>query len=145
MVNEVRLVVSVLCFVSRFEGLNHRENGKMNGVATFLTLMTLQLMTADAGPIALYTLITAALVFTDACPTTFYTLITAALVLTLVVLSVLLALHTGLAADTFDDFKLTFCSTAFASFAVEILNWGCFHYASMLRCLKMGFLEPPWL
>ena len=135
MVNEVRLVVSVLCFVSRFEGLNHRENGKMNGVATFLTLMTLQLMTADAGPIALYTLITAALVFTDACPTTFYTLITAALVLTLVILSVLLAFDAGLAADTFDDFKLTFCSTASTSFAVKILNWGCFHYAFMLCCL----------
>ena len=107
----------------------------MDGVATFLTLMTLQLMTADAGPIALYTLITAALVFTDACPTTFYTLITAALVLTLVLLSVLLALHTGLAADTFDDFKLTFCSAASTSFTVKILNRGCFHYASMLRCL----------
>ena len=107
----------------------------MDGVATFLTLMALEFVDTHACPTTFYTLITAALVFTDACPTTFYTLITAALVLTLVVLSVLLELHTGLAADTFDDFKLTFCSTAFASFAVEILNWGCFHYASMLRCL----------
>ena len=117
MVNEVRLVVSVLCFVSSFGVLNHSENGKMDGVATFLTLMTLEFVGAHV------------------CPTTFYTSISAALVLTLVILSVLLAFDAGLAADTFDDFKLTFCSTASTSFAVKILNWGCFHYASMLRCL----------
>ena len=114
MVNEVRLVVSVLCFVSSFGVLNHSENGKMDGVATFLTLMTLEFVGAHV------------------CPITFYTSITATLVLTLVLLSVLLALHTGLAADTFDDFKLTFCSTASTSFAVKILNWGCFHYAFVL-------------
>ena len=107
----------------------------MNGVATFLTLMTLEFVDTHACPTTFYTLITAALVFTDACPTTFYTSISAALVLTLVILSVLLAFDAGLAADTFDDFKLTFCSTASTSFAVKILNWGCFHYASMLRCL----------
>ena len=81
----------------------------MNGVATFLTLMTLEFVDAHACPTTFYTLITATFVFTGACSSTFYTHITATLVLTLVVLSVLLALHTGLAADTFDDFKLAFC------------------------------------
>ena len=97
--------------------------------------MALEFVGTDAGSSTFYTLITAALVFTYAGSSTFYTSITATLVLTLVVLSVLLALDAGLAADTFDDFKLTFCSTASTSFAVKILNWGCFYYAFMLCCL----------
>ena len=68
MVNEVRLVVSVLCFVSSFGVLNHSENGKMDGVATFLTLMTLEFVGAHVCPTTFYTLITAALVFTYAGP-----------------------------------------------------------------------------